>query len=99
MMTEKSTNRPRSEPEIIPPSNQPFSGVWVSQAERGSYRFHVTRPGPFGIILLAAVVGAILTLALVLLLGFVLIWIPVTAALIAIGIACAFLRGIFNANK
>jgi hypothetical protein len=99
MMMDNNSKRPRSEPEIIPPGKQPYSGVWVSQTERGSYRFHVTRLGPFGIILLAAVVGAILMLALVLLLGFVLIWIPVTAALIAIGIACAFIRGIFNANK
>jgi hypothetical protein len=99
MTIEKSGKQPQSEPEIIPLGKQPYSGVWVSQAERGSHRIYVTRLGPFGIILLAAVIGAILTLVLVLLLGFFLIWIPLTVALITIGIGFAFLRGIFTANK
>jgi hypothetical protein len=96
MMMDNNSKRPRSEPEIIPPGKQPYSSVWVSRPERGSHRFHVTRLGPFGILLLAAIIGAILMLALVLLLGFVLIWIPLIAALIAIGVGFAFLRGIFR---
>jgi hypothetical protein len=96
-MTEKSTSRPRSEPEIIPPGKQPYSGVWVSQAARGSHHIYVTKLGPFGIILLAAGIGAIFTLLLVLLLGFFLIWIlPLIVTLFAVAVAAAFARRIFH---
>jgi hypothetical protein len=97
MMTEKNSKRPRSEPEIIPPGKQPYSGVWVSQAARGSHRIYVTRLGPFGIILLAAAIGAIFTLILVLLLGFFLIWIlPLIVMLFAVAVVIAFARRIFH---
>jgi hypothetical protein len=97
MMIEKNSKRPRSEPEIIPPGEQPDSGVWVSQAARGSHRIYVTRLGPFGIILLAAAIGAIFTLIVVLLLGFFLIWIlPLIVMLLAIAVLIAFARRIFH---
>jgi hypothetical protein len=96
MMTEKNSKRQRSEPEIIPPGKQP-SGVWVSQAASGSHRIYVTRLGPFGIILLAAAIGAIFTLIVVLLLGFFLIWIlPLIVMLFAIAVVIAFARRIFH---
>jgi hypothetical protein len=97
MMTEKNSKRPRSEPEIIPPSKQPYSGVWVSQAAPGSHRIYVTRLGPFGIILLAAAIGAIFTLILVLLLGFFIIWIlPLIVTLFVVAVVVAFARRIFH---
>jgi hypothetical protein len=100
MMTEKSSKRPRSEPEIIPPGKQPYSGVWVSQAAGGSHRIYVTRLGPFGIILLAVAIGAIFTLILVLLLGFFLIWIlPLIVTLFVIAVVVAFARRLFTGNK
>src|ERR1035437_1064677 len=99
-MTEKSTNRPRSEPEIIPPGKQPYFGVWVSQAARGSHHIYVTRLGPFGIILLAVAIGAIFTLILVLLLGFFLIWIlPLIVTLFAIAVVVAFAPRIRASNN
>jgi hypothetical protein len=97
MMTEKNSKRPRSEPEILPPGKQPYSGVWVSQAARGSYRIYVTRLGPFGIILLAAAIGAIFTLMVVLMLGFLLIWVlPLILTLFAVAVVIAFARRIFH---
>ena len=99
-MTENRTNRPRSEPEIIPPGKQPYSDVWASQAARGSHRIYVTRLGPFGIILLAAATGAIFTLILVLLLGFFFIWIlPLIVTLFAVAVAVAFVRRIFHRQQ
>ena len=99
-MTEKSGRRPRSEPEIIPPGQQPYSGVWASEARRGYHRIYVTRLGPFGIIFLAAAIGAILMLAVVLLLGFFLIWIlPLIVTLIAVAVVIPMARRIFTGNK
>ena len=100
MMTEKSSRRPRSEPEIIPPGQQPYSDVWASQARRGYDRIYVTRLGPFGIIFFAAAIGAILMLAVVLLLGFFLIWIlPLIVTLVIIAVLIPFARRIFTGNK
>jgi hypothetical protein len=97
MMTKKNSKRPRSEPEIIPPGKQPYSGVWVSQTARGSHRVYVTRLGPFGIILLAAAIGAIFTLIVVLVLGFFLIWIlPLIVTLFAVAVVIAFARRFFH---
>jgi hypothetical protein len=100
MMTKKSSERPRSEPEIIPPDNQPYSEILASKTTHGPSRIHVTRLGPFGIILLAAAIGAILMLAVVLLLGFFLIWIlPLIVTLIIIAVVIRFARRIFADNK
>jgi hypothetical protein len=97
MMTKKNSKRPRSEPEIIPPGKQPYSGVWVSQAARGSHRIYVTRLGPFGIILLAAAIGGIFTLIVVLMLGLFLIWIlPLIVTLFVVAVVIAFARRIFH---
>lgn len=99
-MTKKSSDRPRSEPEIIPPSNQPDAGIWASKTTYGTHRIYLTRLGPFGISLLAAAIGAILMLAGVFLLGFFLIWIlPLIVTLIIIAVVIRFVRQIFTDNK
>ena len=99
-MTKKSSERPRSEPEIIPPDNQPYSEIWASKTTHGPRRIHVTRLGPFGIILLAAAIGAILMLAVVLLLGLFVIWIlPLIVTLVIITVVIPFARRIFTGNK
>jgi hypothetical protein len=58
--------KPRSEPEIMPPSPHRSRGdkVWTSVDERGTYRLYVTRLGPFSvaILLLGAVVLTVLLL-------------------------------------
>ena len=99
-MTKKSSERPQSEPEIILPGNQPDSGIWASKTTHGPRRIHVTRLGPFGIILLAAAIGAILMLAVVLLLGLFVIWIlPLIVTLVIIAVVIPFARQIFTGNK
>ena len=95
-MAEKNTNRPQSEPEIIPPGKQPDSDVWTSETMRGTHRIYVRRVGPFEIILWVVIIGAILTVSVGLLLGLFLIAIPVVVALIAIGIVSAVVRGYFR---
>ena len=95
-MAEKNTNRPQSEPEIIPPGQQPDSGVWGSETMRGTHRIYVRRVGPFEIILWVVIIGAILMAIGGLLLGFFLIAIPLMAALIIIGIVSAVVRGYFH---
>jgi hypothetical protein len=100
MMTKKSSERPRSEPEIIPPGNQPYYGIWASKTTHGPHRIHVTRLDPFGIILLAVAIGAILMLVVVLLLGLFLIWIlPLIMILVIIAVVIHFARRIFTGNK
>ena len=95
-MAEKNTNRPQSEPEIIPPGKQPDSDVWTSEAMRGTHRIYVRRVGPFEIILWVVIIGAILMAIGGLLLGFFLIAIPFMAALIIFGIVSAVVRGYFH---
>src|SRR5215510_8236131 len=75
------SDRPRSEPEIIPPERgdrrqDGRSNVWVWVADReGMRQANVVLPGPFTIFLalVTLVVGGILVLVL----GAVLIWIPI----------------------
>ena len=95
-MAEENTKRPQSEPEIIPPGQQPDSGVWVSETAHGTHRLYVRRLRPFEIILWVVIIGAILMVGVGLLLGFFLIAIPLVVALIAIGIVSAVVRGYFH---
>ena len=94
-MAEKNINRPQSEPEIIPPGQQPDSGFWGSETMRGTHRIYVRRLGPFEIILWVVIIGAILTVSVALLLGFFLIAIPLMAVLIIAVIVSAIVRGYF----
>jgi hypothetical protein len=80
-----SNERPRSEPEIIPPEHiEARSGKWRSFHQRRTYRIHVTRLGPFSslavLLLMLAAFVAILSLILI---GAFLIWIPLAVLLIA----------------
>src|SRR3954454_19417670 len=76
-------DRPRSEPEIIPPQRgdrrqDSRSHVWVWVADReGMRQANVTLPGPFTIFLALSFVALVIGGILVLVLGAVLIWIPV----------------------
>src|SRR5215813_11789779 len=78
------SDRPRSEPEIIPPERGDRrqqggrSHVWVWVADReGMRQANVALPGPFTIFLALALVALVVGGILVLVLGAVLIWIPV----------------------
>jgi hypothetical protein len=59
---------------------------------RASQRVYVTKVGPFGLILMGLVVAAVAALLVVLVVGAVLLWIPVIALLVAIGVFSGLLR-------
>ena len=79
--------RPRSEPEIIPPPRpgaQARPHVWIAVDEHGgARRVYVARPGPFAILLALLVFGLILAAVVLVLLGVVLFWIPVAILVVA----------------
>jgi hypothetical protein len=97
---EPKPETPRFEPEIIPPTRGPARpDDWVDLS--GTKRIHVRQatfraPGPLGIILVLLAVGLIASVILLLLVGFVLVWIPVVAfglaALIFVGLVRGYWR-------
>jgi hypothetical protein len=88
--------RPRVEPEIIPPDRHggdadwrrtaytPWRGGGFDEIHR-TQRVYVGRVGPFGIALLLLAIAAVIAIILIAVLGAVLIWIPVVAAAVVIG--------------
>jgi hypothetical protein len=86
--SDSGPERPRSEPEIIPPDRaggRPRPRVWVSVDEGtdGVRRVYVAQPGPFTLILALVVLGLIAAIMLMVLLSVALIWIPVVIVLVA----------------
>lgn len=90
--------RPRVEPEIIPPDRSPRRPDWRQQAWRRqtwqpffstaadeTHRIYVAKLGPLGVALLILLIGVIAAVILLALVGAVLIWIPVVALLVAVG--------------
>jgi hypothetical protein len=98
-MDERSTpERPRSEPEILPPerSDGPMRDArWERAGAEGVYRVRVVKLGPVGATLLAIGIGVASAVLLVLMLSTVLILIPVVGLLIAVAIIAGLLRGYF----
>jgi hypothetical protein len=95
--SDQGSDRPRSEPEIIPPDRRggghrdSQSHVWVWVADRdGMRRANVTLPGPFTIFLALALVAMVAGLIVILVLGAVIIWIPIfVLAIVGLLIAAA----------
>lgn len=83
--------RPRAEPEIIPPRGgarpRGFDSLFVrvEDGDDGIRRVYVKKPGTFTIVLILFAAGAVAALFFLLLAGLMLLWIP----LIAIGILFA----------
>jgi hypothetical protein len=93
--------RPRAEPEIIPPDrsghrsdwrNAPWQGDMFTRA-RGTQRIYVTRVGPLGVALLMLAIAAIAAIIVIATVGLVLIWIPVLALIIVAAGLFRLLRG------
>lgn len=91
--------RPRLEPEIIPPDRTRREPDWAQSAWRpyastsgGTHRIYVAGLGPFGIALLMLIVGIVAAVILLAVVGAVLIWIPVFALLLAAGVVFRLLR-------
>jgi hypothetical protein len=94
-MADKSDKpeRPRAEPEILPPDR---GGGWppprYGDAGRGTHRIYVTRIGPFGFALLMLVVGLFAGVMLLILVGAALIWIPIVVVLLIAAAISGLLR-------
>jgi hypothetical protein len=93
--------RPRVEPEIIPPARTgrgpdwrrpPWGGDAFGET-RATHRIFVTRLGPFGIALLLLAIAAIVAIVMIVVLGAVLIWIPVVAIVVIAAALSRLLRG------
>ena len=92
---DRSPERPRVEPEIIPPVREERAargraGIWMRVEERdGVRRVFIARPGLLSIILGLLIIGLIAGLVLLLLAGLVILWIPIVIA----GVILALLSG------
>jgi hypothetical protein len=91
--------RPRLEPEIIPPARGWRDSDWQQHAWRpyvspagGTQRLCVARLGPFGLAFLMLILGIVVAVILLAVVGAILIWIPVLALLLAAGVIFRFLR-------
>ena len=94
------THRRPTEPEIIPPGQEPTD--WPRQKPdpwasfhvygTGTRRIYVRRIGPVGILLLAALIGTIAALVFVVMVGAFLIWIPVAVLLFVAAIVGGLMR-------
>ena len=92
---DQSAQRPRVEPEIIPPvreerASRGPAGIWMRIEERdGVRRVYIARPGLPSIILGLLIIGLIAALVFLLIAGLVLLWIPIVIG----GIILALLSG------
>jgi hypothetical protein len=94
---ERAPERPRAEPEIIPPpyrrTRADGADVFVYVDEHGHTRRATFKlPGPFAIILALLIIGLIAAVVLVALLGLVLIWIPIVLIMIGMLVLAAPIR-------
>jgi len=90
--------RPRVEPEIIPPNAQSRRGarggfdsvfIRVEEGDDGIRRVHLKKPGPFTIVVVLLAVGLVVALFFVVLSALMLLWIP----LVIVGILFALFSG------
>lgn len=91
--------RPRLEPEIIPPERMRGDAEWpphtwrpYASAAGMRQRIYVAHLGPFGFFVLMAVIGIVVALILLAVVGAILIWIPILALLLAAGVVFRLLR-------
>jgi hypothetical protein len=92
--------RPRAEPEIIPPGRSTDPGRGAGRRpppfgftqNYGAQRVYIGRIGPLGFALLLAMVGLFGAVLLLVLIGAALIWIPVVAVLVVIAAVSGLLR-------
>jgi hypothetical protein len=85
--------RPRLEPEIIPPRYGRRDGDWLDSGwapytgnAGGTQRIYLTKLGPFGLALVMLAIGFAAAFVLLATVGALLIWLPIFAILVAIGI-------------
>jgi hypothetical protein len=91
-----ATEKPRAEPEIIPPGDldgRPMRDRYHFDVHGGSQRIYVARLGPFGIVVLGLLIALITAVIPIVLLGALLIWIPVAVLFVAAAVVSGLLRG------
>jgi hypothetical protein len=91
--------RPRLEPEIIPPRRARGETDWPPHdwrpyvsAGASTHRIYVGRFGPFGVAIVMLIVGILAAAILLAVVGAILIWIPILALLLAAGAIFRFWR-------
>jgi hypothetical protein len=92
--------RPRAEPEIIPPDRSPQGSDWRQPAwrpypssdTRDTQRIFVTRIGPFGGAMLMLALAILVAAFFLIIAGAILIWIPLVALLVVVAAVLRFLR-------
>jgi len=87
-MTDKGPEKPRLEPEIIPPGPAETPHVRVFVGSHGTERVYVGKASPLGIILVTLISGLLMAATLVLLLGAFLFLLPL-AVLFVTGLVVA----------
>jgi hypothetical protein len=94
--------RPRVEPEIIPPRAQSgqrnFDSLFVrvEEGDDGIRRIYLKKPGPFTIVLILLAAGTLGALFFVLLAGLMLLWIPLVIVGILIAMFSGSARGLWS---
>jgi hypothetical protein len=91
------SERPRLEPEIIPPERDRHNSDWRWRPYGPSMagetqRIYVRRLGPFGFGVLMLIVGFVVAAVLFAVVGAVLLWIPILVLLLAAGAIIRLLR-------
>jgi hypothetical protein len=88
--------RPRAEPEIIPPGHPdadamgtPSEGIFGA---RYGGRIYVAKVGPWSLIMLAALALLVAAAVVIFLIGALLIWVPIIAVLVLAGFLFGKLR-------
>jgi hypothetical protein len=99
MENSSRTERPRLEPEIIPPARGRRESDWQYDVWQpyGSttgemHRVYVARLGPIGLAALMFLIGIVVAVLVLAVVGAILIWIPILAFLVAAGIIFRFWR-------
>jgi hypothetical protein len=94
----RGPERPRVEPEIIPPGRErktPRDAAdygWSFEQREGVQRIYIARPGPFSIILGLLILGFVAALVFVVLAGIVVLWVPILIGMILLALASAAIR-------
>jgi hypothetical protein len=100
----QQSEKPRSEPEIIPPGqDDPWrdpwrrgNRAWYFSGSRGSGRIYLTRLGPLSTFFIVAGIAVAAALLLILVLGAFLIWIPILGLIVAAALLSGLIRGYFR---
>jgi hypothetical protein len=84
--------RPRVEPEIIPPDRSGANWTPPYGCSQGTQRVFVGKIGPLGFALLMLVVGLFAVVLLLVLIGTALLWIPLVAVLVIAAVISRLFR-------